>query len=52
MIVYDVIMEQDLMDFVDEVNKRLKRGWKLQGGVSTTGSYYLQAIYREITGNL
>lgn len=52
MIKYDVIIEQEFRDFIEEVNKKLRQGWQLQGGVSTTGSYYLQAIYKEITGYL
>ena len=33
---YDVVTQGKLSDFVQEVNKKLKDGWKPIGGVSTS----------------
>jgi len=35
---YEIISSYDVTDLEKEVNTRLKKGWKLQGGVSSVGS--------------
>lgn len=47
-IVYDVVVQNNLENFKDAVELLLSRGWKLQGGICVYGSYYYQAIYREV----
>jgi hypothetical protein len=51
-ITYDVISHHDQKAFIDQVQRALERGWKLQGGVSVTappngnGHYHFyQAVY-------
>jgi hypothetical protein len=48
---YDVIKDYELADMVRKVNKAIKEGWKLQGGVCvdsyTVRFTWAQAIIRE-----
>jgi hypothetical protein len=54
--VYDVIVEsgEDFNYFLSSVNKALKEGWKLQGGVSIgeteNDHIYAQALIKEEQG--
>lgn len=49
---YTVVKESYLLDFNEQVNRYLKNGWKLQGGVSVGFSrmespFYCQAMIKE-----
>ena len=44
---YDLVIEQNRLEFIEKVNEKLEQGWKLQGGVGFCPYYYMQAIYKE-----
>lgn len=48
MIEYQLILASSPIKLQDMVNMYLSNGWKPQGGISTTQSYYAQAVVREI----
>lgn len=49
MIVYDIVAKYRLDDFIKAVNEKLKQGWKLQGGMTTSWhAPFYQAVYREV----
>ena len=47
---YDIVAKYHYHELVDEVNKRLKEGWVLQGGVATDSkerqTRYFQAMIK------
>ena len=48
---YIAIERYDLIDLVAEVNRRIERGFRPIGGISTNRSGgYIQAMIREIKG--
>ena len=49
---YSVIKESELENLIDDVNRAIKEGWKLQGGISAViyprgGADWAQALVRE-----
>lgn len=49
MIEYDIVAVYALDDFIKAVNKKLKQGWKLQGGMTTSWhDPFYQTFYREV----
>lgn len=49
MVEYGIVAKYELDAFIKAVNEKLKQGWKLQGGVTTSWHVpFYQAIYREV----
>ena len=44
---YIVLRDEYLNNLVDEVNKKIKDGWKPQGGICVRIRYYYQAMIKE-----
>lgn len=49
---YDIVSANKLSILVNEVNKKLSEGWKLQGSPVYTESNYLQAVFKEATSGI
>lgn len=47
MVKYDIVSFFSKKALIEEVNDRLKKGWKLQGGVSVYDYHYCQAMTLE-----
>ena len=43
---YRVVQFGSFVELEKEVNRLLRAGWQLQGGVSTTSGFYCQALVR------
>ncbi len=46
-VVYDVISAGNMPIFIKEVNRVIKLGYKLQGGVSVSEGHYYQAVVND-----
>tara|TARA_Y100000588_G_C13667155_1_gene674628 strand:- start:10 stop:156 length:147 start_codon:yes stop_codon:yes gene_type:complete len=43
---YKVIEKKKAVDLENEVNKKLRNGWKLQGGLVSNNGLYAQAVVK------
>ena len=50
-IIYEIIAEESHFDLKEEITKYINDGWELQGGVSSSRAFYLQAVTKKVSIN-